>query len=178
MPARVEKKNFSWITKSGPLFGLQMDTNYSNDKMNSSEKEQPLNHKDAGLQMLKETLDALESKMSATAETHNNTTIKIIKIKRVPNSLQKSQGKKVKPIELTNKFKALKVDETPVQNELNETQPQTKLNENRKEIKTDVNNENREEKITSPTQEIKPKRIPPIIIDEALNTPPLMDEIS
>ncbi|GFT65593.1 hypothetical protein NPIL_231491 [Nephila pilipes] len=88
--------------------------------------------------------------MTATSETQNN-------------SPQKLQGKLILlPItQLSNKFKALEVDETPEHTEIEITS----------------NNENLAEETASPTQEIKQKRIPPMIIDEALNTPALMDEI-
>ncbi|GFU49022.1 hypothetical protein NPIL_433331 [Nephila pilipes] len=86
--------NADYLNKKAFILGLALKCSKKLNEISYRELQQHLNHKDAELQMLKETLAALESKMPATAETYNNTTIKINKIKKSIKLSSKISGRK------------------------------------------------------------------------------------
>ncbi|GFT80944.1 nucleic-acid-binding protein from transposon X-element [Nephila pilipes] len=97
------------------------------------------------------------------------------------NSKEKEGKKKSKtddklalqtPVELTNKFSALEVEEKTETLEIEE------FPEIQNEKVISPTNENREETDEPTLVEKKQKRVPPIMIDESLNTTALLDEIS
>ncbi|GFT26126.1 hypothetical protein NPIL_61081 [Nephila pilipes] len=97
------------------------------------------------------------------------------------NSKEKEGKKKSKtdgkfalqtPVELTNKFSALEVEGKTETLEIEE------FPEIQNEKVISPTNENREETDEPTLVKKKKKRVPPIMIDESLNTPALLDETS
>ncbi|GFU20200.1 hypothetical protein NPIL_126511 [Nephila pilipes] len=139
-----------------------MDSDYSDEDMSSSVNE--------------ERLTAIENKLITATEIQPiNPTPKTNKIKRNQISPLKQQGEKSKinesintpaPLELKNKFMSLEVEEFPSLTNNNEDVSQTMESNSNQETNSD-----NEEEIEPLTAEInKKKRIPPIIIDESVNS--------
>ncbi|GFU24261.1 nucleic-acid-binding protein from transposon X-element [Nephila pilipes] len=153
--------------------------------------QQHIKSKEDEVQILKERLVAheklvktnSEKLVTTNSEIQKTATAKINKIKRTKISPQKTQGKKKSkiddkfalqtPVELTNKFSALEVEEKTETSEIEE------FPEIQNEKVISPTNENRKE-TDEPTLvgRKKKKRVPPIMIDDTLNTPALLDEIS
>ncbi|GFT18100.1 nucleic-acid-binding protein from transposon X-element [Nephila pilipes] len=149
--------------------------------------QQHIKSKNDEVQILKERLVALEilvttnsEKLVATnSEIQKTATTKINKIKRTKKRREKKKSKTNDKfalqtlVELTNKFSALEVEEKIETLEIEE------FPEIQNEKVISPTNENREE-TDEPTlvEKQKQKRVPPIMIDESLNTPALLDEIS
>ncbi|GFT93489.1 hypothetical protein NPIL_528661, partial [Nephila pilipes] len=175
--------NVDYLNKKAMILELALKCSKRLNVLNHHELQQHLNHKDHELHLLKERLTAIENKLITAAEIQPiNPTPKTNKIKRNQISPLKQQGKKSKinesiitpaPLELKNKFMSLEVEEFPSLTNNNEDVSQTMESNSNQETNSD-----NEEEIEPLTAEInKKKRIPPIIIDESVNTPALMDEI-
>ncbi|GFT92991.1 hypothetical protein NPIL_116381 [Nephila pilipes] len=174
--------NVDYLNKKALILELALKCSKRLNVLNHHELQQHLNHKDHELHLLKERLTAIENKLITAAEIQPiNPTPKTNKIKRNQISPLKQQGKKSKinesiitpaPLELKNKFMSLEVEEFPSLTNNNEDVSQTMESNSNQETNSD-----NEEEIEPLTAEINKKRIPPIIIDESVNTPALMDEI-
>ncbi|GFT07967.1 hypothetical protein NPIL_264671, partial [Nephila pilipes] len=175
--------NVDYLNKKALILELALKCSKRLNVLNHHELQQHLNHKDHELHLLKERLTAIENKLITAAEIQPiNPTPKTNKIKRNQISPLKQQGKKSKinesiitpaPLELKNKFMSLEVEEFPSLTNNNEDVSQTMESNSYQETNSD-----NEEEIEPLTAEInKKKRIPPIIIDESVNTPAHMDEI-
>ncbi|GFT92745.1 lateral eye opsin [Nephila pilipes] len=171
--------NVDYLNKKALILELALKCSKRLNVLNHHELQQHLNHE---LHLLKERLTAIENKLITAAEIQPiNPTPKTNKIKRNQISPLKQQGKKSKinesiitpaPLELKNKFMSLEVEEFPSLTNNNEDVSQTMESNSNQETNSD-----NEEEIEPLTAEINKKRIPPIIIDESVNTPALMDEI-
>ncbi|GFT63131.1 hypothetical protein NPIL_481931 [Nephila pilipes] len=174
--------NVDYLNKKALILELALKCSKRLNVLNHHELQQHLNHKDHELHLLKERLTAIENKLITASEIQPiNPTPKTNKIKRNQISPLKQQGKKSKinesiitpaPLELKNKFMSLEVEEFPSLTNNNEDVSQTMESNSNQETNSD-----NEEEIEPLTAEINKKRIPPIIIDESVNTPALMDEI-
>ncbi|GFU26436.1 hypothetical protein NPIL_234901 [Nephila pilipes] len=166
--------NVDYINKKALILGLAFKCSKKLNLINNHDLHQNLKFKDQELQLLKDRLATIESKISI-AENKTNPIPKSTKIKRASNT----QGKKSRTnddsnsqntIELNNKFKSLEVEETPEQIE------STEVNQNYMETSNTITNT--EEEIESSSVVKEENGIPPIIIDETMNTSALLDEIS
>ncbi|GFS56298.1 hypothetical protein NPIL_66791, partial [Nephila pilipes] len=174
--------NVDYLNKKALILELALKCSKRLNVLNHHELQQHLNHKDHELHLLKERLTAIENKLITAAEIQPiNPTPKTNKIKRNQISPLKQQGKKSKinesiitpaPLELKNKFMSLEVEEFSSLTNNNEDVSQTMESNSNQETNSD-----NEEEIEPLTAEINKKRIPPIIIDESVNTPALMDVI-
>ncbi|GFT43129.1 hypothetical protein NPIL_569341 [Nephila pilipes] len=186
----VNIKNSDYLIKKALIIGLALKCSKKLNKIIFRDMQQHIKSKEDEVHILKERLVALEKLVTTNSEKlvttnteiQKTATSKINKIKKTKISPQKTQGKKKSktddkfalqtPVELTNKFSALDVEEKTETLEIEE------FPEIQNEKVISPTNENREETDEPTLVEKKQKRVPPIMIDESLNTPALLDEIS
>ncbi|GFU38397.1 hypothetical protein NPIL_107771 [Nephila pilipes] len=160
--------NSDYLNKKALIMGLALKCSKKLNKISFRDMQQHIKSKNDEVQILKERLVALEKlvttnsekSIQSDSEIQKTPTTKINQIKRTKISPQKAQREKKK---VEEKNENLEIEEFP------EIQIEKVIS---------PSNENLEEIDESISVEKKQKRVPSITIDESLNTPALLDEIS